>query len=102
MFGELFALFGRRKPQEPRPLNDLTIVMYSRQGCHLCDEAWQRLREQQVRYHFKLDKQDVDSDTTLATLYGEWVPVVTFNGKVRFRGGVNPVLLERLLAQLAV
>lgn len=27
----------------------------------------------------------------------QFVPVVALNGKVRFRGQVNPVLLERLL-----
>ena len=39
----------------------------------------------------------MDTDGELVARYGEWVPVVTVNGKVRFRGGVNPVLLERLL-----
>jgi hypothetical protein len=41
-------------------------------------------------------KRDVDDDPELASQYGESVPVVTVNGKIRFRGRVNPVLLERL------
>ena len=36
-------------------------------------------------------------DAELRALHGDWVPVVTVDGKVRFRGGVNPRLLERLL-----
>jgi hypothetical protein len=40
---------------------------------------------------------DVDSDPELAAEFGESVPVVTVNGKVRFRGCVSPVLLDRLL-----
>ncbi len=40
---------------------------------------------------------DVDADPQLAAQFGECVPVVTVNGKIRFRGRVNPVLLERLL-----
>jgi hypothetical protein len=74
--------------------------MYTRKGCHLCDEAWQQLEEKQRRYHFKLEKKDVDTDPNLIALYGQWVPVVLVNGKLRFRGRVSPVLLERLLARL--
>ena len=102
MFAKLFAFFSRRKMQEFRPLNDLLIIMYTRHGCHLCDEAWEHLRQQQPSYHFRLEKQDVDADPALVELYGEWVPVVIVNNKVRFRGGVNPVLLKRLLARMAV
>jgi hypothetical protein len=40
---------------------------------------------------------DVDSDPELVARHGDCVPVVTVNGKVRFRGAVNPVLLARLL-----
>jgi hypothetical protein len=71
--------------------------MYTRQGCHLCETAWQRLEEARRRHGFALTAEDVDADPRLAAAYGECVPVVTVNGKVRFRGAVNPVLLERLL-----
>ena len=47
-------------------------------------------------YRFGLEKRDVDSEPELKTRHGDFVPVVTVNGKVRFRGRVNPVLLERL------
>jgi hypothetical protein len=40
---------------------------------------------------------DVEGDPELAARYGDSVPVVTVNGKVRFRGRVNDVLLRRLL-----
>jgi hypothetical protein len=40
---------------------------------------------------------DVDTDPELAAQYGTEVPVIAVNGKVRFRGAVNPVLLKRLL-----
>jgi glutaredoxin len=75
----------------------LRVVMYTRRGCHLCEVAWKRLEEARRRYGFDLTAEDVDADVQLATAYGNCVPVVTINGKVRFRGAVNPVLLERLL-----
>jgi hypothetical protein len=40
---------------------------------------------------------DVDDNPQLQVRYGEHVPVVVVNGKVRFRGFINPVLLQRLL-----
>jgi hypothetical protein len=79
------------------PLKHLHVLMYTRQGCHLCEEAWRCLQEQQGRYYFTLEQRDVDADPALAAEFGEWVPVVAVNGAVRFRGGVNPVLLRRLL-----
>ena len=84
-------LFGRGKRCRE-------VVMYTRQGCHLCEEAWTRLKQARRRYAFVLEQIDVDGDPALAARYGEEVPVVTVNGKERFRGGVNAVLLERLLA----
>jgi glutaredoxin len=78
-------------------LEHLHFVVYTRRGCHLCEDAWQRLKRTQRRYRFKLSTVDIDADPELAARYGEQVPVVTVNGKERFRGVVNAVLLERLL-----
>ncbi len=73
------------------------VIMYTRQGCHLCEQAWQQLQQVQERYHFALSQVDVDEDAQLVREYGECVPVVLVNGRVRFRGVINPVLLKRLL-----
>ncbi len=76
---------------------NVRVVLYTRQGCHLCETAWEQLEQAQRRYHFELAAVDVDTDPELVGLYGEQVPVVTVNDKVRFRGSVNVVLLQRLL-----
>jgi hypothetical protein len=73
------------------------VVLYTRRGCHLCECGEQALRRARRRYGFVLEEADVDADPALAARYGERVPVVTVNGKERFRGGVNAALLERLL-----
>lgn len=73
------------------------IVMYTRQGCHLCEDAWKLLEQARPRYGFALRQVDIDDDPQLVSKYGECVPVVEINGRVRFRGVVNPVLLKRLL-----
>jgi glutaredoxin len=84
------------RPQ--KKLTDWNVVMYTRQGCHLCEQAWQQLEQAQHQYHFALQQVDVDADTELVREYGECVPVVVVNGRVRFRGVINPVLLKRLFA----
>jgi len=90
----LAALFRAR----PLPgLEHLHVVLYTRPGCHLCDRAWDQLRKEQARYRFRLSRVNVDADAALAARYGELVPVVTVNGKERFRGGINGVLWRRLL-----
>jgi hypothetical protein len=71
--------------------------MFTRQGCHLCEEAWQVLQDAQRRFRFTLRQVDVDADPALVELYGLHVPVVTVDGRVYFRGRLNAVLLRRLL-----
>jgi len=44
-----------------------------------------------------LDSRQIEEIPQLVEQYGTCVPVVTVNGRVRFRGVVNAVLLERLL-----
>ena len=55
------------------------------------------MQAEQSHRGFALEAVDVDTDPQLAARFGECVPVVTVNGKVRFRGKVNGVLLRRLL-----
>jgi glutaredoxin len=74
-------------------MSSLNIVLYTRDGCHLCEEAEALLVEHGVRPRLV----DVDKDAALRERYNECVPVVEIDGKERFRGRVNRVLLRRLL-----
>lgn len=79
------------------PLDHLQITLFGRQGCSCCDVARDLLEDYRARYRFHLDYVDIDTDPNLKSAYETEVPVVAVNGKVRFRGRVNPVLLNRLL-----
>jgi len=70
------------------------VVLYTRQGCHLCEEALAILQ----RHSLSPTLVDIDGVPELRERYNECVPVVEINGKERFRGRVNEVLLMRLLA----
>ena len=69
------------------------VVLYTRVGCHLCDDA----RDLLQRHGLTPRLVDIAGETQLAAEYGDCVPVVEIDGRVRFRGRVNPVLLRRLL-----
>ena len=91
------SFWRRLVRRRPRELTHLQFVMYTRAGCHLCKSAWSALLEAQRSYRFGLTSIDVDGDPRLAARFGDEVPVIEVNGKVRFRGGLNRVLLARLI-----
>jgi glutaredoxin len=72
------------------------VVLFTRAGCHLCDEAWELLEGMRDRYGLELQAQDVDADPAWVRDYGERVPVVVVNGKVRCWGRIQRVLLRRM------
>ncbi len=92
-----FAFLWRLLRLLPRQRPDLRVVVLTRASCHLCEEAWELLQRQQRRYGFALAAQDIDESADLVREHGACVPVVTINGRVRFRGHVNEVLLRRIL-----
>lgn len=69
------------------------VLLFTRNGCHLCEQAEALL----VRYGLSPQKLDVDASPELLEKYDTCVPVVVIDGKERFRGKVNEVLLKRLL-----
>jgi glutaredoxin len=72
----------------------MQVVLYTRQGCHLCDEALAVLQSHRLSPRLV----DIDTDPELRQRYNECVPVVEIDGQERFRGRVNEVLLRRLIA----
>jgi len=54
----------------------VTLTLYSRTWCHLCDDMLAGLRILQARQPFGLDIVDVDSDPALEQHFGELVPVL--------------------------
>jgi glutaredoxin len=69
------------------------VVLYTRAGCCLCDDALAHLRAAGVTPQIV----DIDANPALREKFTTCVPVVEIEGKVRFRGRVNPVLLKRVL-----
>jgi len=71
----------------------MEVTVYTRAGCHLCDEAVALLG----RFGLTSRLVDIDADPALRERYTDCVPVVFFDGRERFRGRIDPRLLRRLL-----
>jgi hypothetical protein len=90
--------YNWKKEKEPTPiLSHLKFVLFTRRNCHLCDDAHKVLVKFQRDFGFPLESVDIDSEPQLGEQYGLSVPVVAVNGKERFRGRVNAVLMRRFL-----
>jgi glutaredoxin len=72
---------------------DRQVIVYTRSGCHLCEVAVDTLR----RHGLEPELVDIDAEAGLRERFDTCVPVVEIDGRERFRGRVNEVLLRRLL-----
>ena len=85
------------RPRTTPDVAHLSVTVYTRAGCCCCHKAVDFLKKARRRHRFTIVEVDVDSDPALAEKYGMTVPVVAVDGKVRFKGVVNPILFDRLL-----
>jgi hypothetical protein len=74
-----------------------TVLMFSRPGCHLCDEARGVIRSVGRRVPFEYEEVDVSGDDSLELEYGIRIPVVLVNGRERFEIAVDAGELETAL-----
>ena len=57
-----------------------TITIYSRQGCHLCNDAQKTLESMREELNFEIEVIDIDKDAELIKLYSDQVPVIHIDG----------------------
>ena len=81
----------------PEPIR---IDIYSRPGCHLCDEAKAVIEPLREQYAMVLRTINVESSADLENRYGSDIPVVFVNGDEAFRHRVDRFELERKLKAL--
>ena len=74
----------------------MKVVLVTRQGCHLCDDALRLL--QSLGVHPEL--ADVDTDDELHRLYDFRVPVVLIDGAVAAEGRITPRAVEAAVRRL--
>lgn len=73
------------------------VVLYVRQGCHLCDEFLVELTLDLGVDPATLAVVDVDRDPDLAARYGLRVPVLAIDGEVASEGRYDAARVGRAL-----
>lgn len=73
------------------------VVLYSREGCHLCDEARAVVLGVRDRHPFSFEEIDIERDDDLLREYGIRIPVVAVDGDERFEISVDAAELEALV-----
>lgn len=93
------AILLKSPPSRTKPVGRplfRSCRLLTRQQCQLCDDALAILMGFQDALP-RIEIVDIDEDPLLIRQFGESVPVVEIDGRVRFRGAVQPMLLKRLI-----
>ena len=59
----------------------VTVTVYSRHGCHLCEIAEQTINSLRIDLEFSVEVLYIDGNEELEKLYGTEVPVIHINGE---------------------
>ena len=70
-----------------------TVTLYTRPGCHLCDDARAAIERVRERASFSLVEIDIESDDALHRAYLERIPVVELDGEELFEHFVDEATL---------
>ena len=74
------------------------LTLYSKPGCHLCDEMKHVIDAVSARVPLALEVVDISTDAELMQRYGLEIPVLLIDGKKAAKYRVTAAELERLCA----
>jgi len=75
------------------------VIIYSRPGCHLCDEAKASIKSAGIDDQFTLEEIDIESDGELLRKYKYDIPVIAIDGAETFIHRLTPQeFKQKLLA----
>ena len=80
------------------------IVVYSKDGCHLCEKVISELEKLRTDESFDLTTRDITEDTELYERYKNMIPVVSVDGVVKLAGAAisNPLVLTQTLKRAII
>jgi glutaredoxin len=58
-----------------------TVTLYTRPGCHLCDDARSALEKLRAEVEFELVEVNIETDDALHAAYLERIPVICLDGE---------------------
>jgi glutaredoxin len=78
------------------------VVVYTKMGCHLCEDVIRKVENVRERIPFDLDKIDIRSDAELTSRFVFDIPVVEIDGKTEFTTFLNEIQFEEKLKELTL
>jgi glutaredoxin len=76
----------------------LHVTLYSKAGCHLCDEARAHLEELAAAHEMEIDEIDIRRDDALFERYRYRIPVIVVNGVERLEGRIEAADVQALIS----
>ena len=76
----------------------ITLTIYSRPGCHLCDEMKDVVRRVAQSVPLQLEEIDISTSRELEDRYGLEIPVLLVEGKKAAKYRIGEEDLRRVLA----
>jgi Glutaredoxin-like domain (DUF836) len=75
----------------------ITLLLYSRPGCHLCDEMEHTVQSVTPEFECRVEHVDISSDPVLEARFGEEIPLLFVNGRKAFKYRVTTAELRKRL-----
>jgi hypothetical protein len=76
----------------------IALTIYSRPGCHLCDEMKAVVRRVAQTVPLTLDEIDISTEAELEALYGLEIPVLMVEGRKAAKYRITEDELVRVMA----
>jgi glutaredoxin len=73
------------------------VTVFSRHGCHLCQDAVKTLEDLKTGLDFEIEIKFIDGSPEYEKLYGEYVPVIHIDGEHHDFYKVDPLRLKTSL-----
>ena len=88
---------GSDSEAEPSTSPRSTLIIYSRPGCHLCDEMKAVIQRVARVIPLALEEIDISTDPALEARYGLEIPVLMMGGKKAAKYRVTEEELRKML-----
>ena len=76
------------------------VVLYTRPGCHLCDDARAMLERARTTIPFAFQERNIDEDDALLRRHLERIPVIEVDGTEAFELVIDEAELGAYLARV--
>ena len=86
-------------PEDAKRADTLEATLYTRPGCHLCEEAKSQLAPLLAEFGAHLREVNIDADPELHKLYDLDVPVIFLAGRKVAKHRVDPTQFRRQLLE---